>query len=216
MAFRGWPNEAIDFYDGLEEDNSRDYWQANKAVYESAVKGPMLDLLGELEADFGPGKIFRPNRDVRFSTDKSPYKTAIAATLGNGGYVQLSAAGLGAGCGMYVMAPDQLERYRRAVDGEATGGELAELVAVARRSAIEVTAHDSLKTAPRGYPKDHQRVELLRQKGLVVWKQWPVGPWLGTKRAKSRVVDLLHAARPINEWLDHHVGASTMPDPFRR
>ena len=216
MAFTGWPSEAIDFYDGLEEDNSRDYWMANKATYETAVKEPMVQLLSELEADFGPAKIFRPNRDVRFSSDKSPYKTAIAASLANGGYIQLSAAGLGAGRGMYMMAPDQLERYRDAVAADATGEELVALVTAARRASIDVSGRDSLKTAPRGYPKDHPRVELLRHKGLVSWKQWPAGPWLATRKAKSRVIDFLHAAKPISDWLDAHVGASTMPDPGRR
>ena len=79
----------------------------------------MEELLAELADRCGPGRIFRPNRDVRFSADKSPYKTAIAATLDNGGYVQFSAAGLAAGRGMYMMAPDQLQRYREALADRA-------------------------------------------------------------------------------------------------
>ncbi len=94
MGFRGWPAEAIDFYDGLEEDNSKSYWQAHKAAYEQAVLRPMEELLDDLAAQYGPGRIFRPYRDVRFSADKSPYKTAIGATLGEAGYIRLSAAGL--------------------------------------------------------------------------------------------------------------------------
>jgi len=211
VAFRGWPSEAIDFYDGLEEDNSRDYWQAHKPVYDSAVRAPMEALLEELAPEFGEGKIFRPNRDVRFSADKSPYKTSIAAVLGEGGYVQLSAAGLGVGNGMYMMAPDQLERFRAAIDDERTGGALVELVAATRAKDIEVTAHESLKTAPRGYPKDHPRIDLLRMKGVITWREWPVAPWLSTAKAKTRVVDLLRASRPVAGWLDEHVGPSTMP-----
>ena len=92
VGFRGWSTEAIDFYDGLEEDNSKAYWQAHKAVYEQAVLRPMEQLLDELGGQLGPGRIFRPYRDVRFSADKSPYKTAIGATVGAGGYVRLSAA----------------------------------------------------------------------------------------------------------------------------
>lgn len=212
VGFSGWPKEAIDFYDGLEEDNSKAYWQAHKSTYDHAVKGPMEALLAELADEFGPGKIFRPNRDVRFSADKSPYKTAIGATVGTAGYVQLSAAGLAAGSGMYMMASDQLERYRQAVDVDATGGELVELVNAARKARIEITAYDVLKTAPRGYPKDHLRVELLRQKGLIAWKEWPAGAWLATRRARTRVVDLLRASRPINDWLDRCVGPSVMPE----
>jgi uncharacterized protein (TIGR02453 family) len=209
VTFKGWPAEAIEFYDGLEVDNSRSYWLANKNVYDSAVKGPMDELLAELAPEFGPAKVFRPNRDVRFSADKSPYKTAIAASLSQGGYLQFSAGGLGAGTGMYVMAPDQLERYRQAVDDDTAGGALAGIVGTLGRAGIEVTAHESLKTAPRGYPKDHPRVDLLRQKGLVSWKQWPVGAWLGTAQAKKRVVEFLRASRPVTEWLAVSVGPST-------
>src|SRR5208283_557839 len=121
MGFRGWAAEAIDFYDGLEEDNSKAYWQAHKAVYEEAVLRPMEELLSELAGQLGPGRIFRPYRDVRFSADKSPYKTTIGATIGAGGYVRLSAAGLAAGRGMYAMDAGQLQRYREAVDAEPSG-----------------------------------------------------------------------------------------------
>ena len=216
MAFTGWPDEAIDFYDGLEEDNSKSYWQAHKASYDAAVKGPMDALLAELADEFGAGKIFRPNRDVRFSKDKSPYKTAIGATLAGGGYVQVSGAGLGVGFGMYTMASDQLERFRQAIDLDNIGRELVALVEAARRKGLDVTAHESLKTAPRGYPRDHPRIDLLRQKGLITWREWPVAPWLATRGAKKRVVDSLRASRPIGDWLDTNVGPSTLPEPARR
>jgi uncharacterized protein (TIGR02453 family) len=148
---------------------------------------------------------------VRFSADKSPYKTNIAATVGEHGYVHLSAAGLGAGRGMYMLAPDQLERYRDAVADDATGVALAELVAAATAAGLSVSAHDSLKTAPKGYPKDHPRVDLLRQKGLITWREWPAGPWLATGRAKTRVVEFMRASTPIIDWLSAHVGPSTLP-----
>jgi|SRR5579871_6577440 len=210
MAFRGWPVEAVEFYEGLEADNSKSYWQAHKAVFEQSVKRPMEELLVELAGEFGEGRIFRPYRDVRFSADKSPYKTNLAATFAAGGYVSLSADGLGAGTGMYMMATDQLDKYRRSVADDATGVELVALVKAAARKGIEVTAHDSLKTAPKGYPRDHPRVDLLRQKGLITWKHWPVGAWLGTAQAKKRVVDFFHASRPILDWLETHVGPSEM------
>ena len=79
-----------------------------------------------------------------------------------------------------------------------------------------MSAHDSLKTAPRGYPKDHPRIELLRLKGLITWREWPVAPWLSTRKAKTRVVDMLRGSRPILDWLDTNVGPSTEPDPYRR
>jgi uncharacterized protein (TIGR02453 family) len=206
--FQGWPAEAVEFYEGLEADNSKTYWQENKAVYEGVVRGPMDELLAELAAEFGEAKVFRPYRDVRFSKDKSPYKTSIAATLSSGGYIHFDADGLGAGCGMYMMAPDQLDRFRRSVADERKGRELVELVAKIRKRGIDVTAHDVLKTAPKGYPKDHPRIDLLRHKGLITWKQWPVGAWLGTRKAKQRVVDFLHASQPLNQWLEKRVGPS--------
>src|SRR5947209_6550662 len=158
MAFRGWPAEAIEFFEGLEADNSKAYWEDHRAVYEEAVKGPMAALLAELAPEFGEGKIFRPYRDVRFSRDKSPYKTSIAATLSGGGYVSLSSEGLGAGSGYYTLMPDQLERYRQAVVDARSGGRIAKLVDEARAMGLEVSAHDVLKTAPRGYDKDHPRI----------------------------------------------------------
>src|SRR5256886_2160144 len=124
MAFKGWQAEAIEFFEGLEADNSKTYWQAHKADYEKLVKAPMEELLAELAADFGEPKIYRPYRDVRFSADKTPYKTAMGASLSGGGYVQLSAEGLAAGSGMWMMTADQLDRYRRAVADDRTGGEL--------------------------------------------------------------------------------------------
>jgi uncharacterized protein (TIGR02453 family) len=210
MGFRGWAADAIDFYDGLEEDNSKTYWQAHKATYEQAVRQPMEELLAELADQCGPGRIFRPNRDVRFSPDKSPYKTAIGATLDNGGYVQFSAAGLAAGRGMYTMATDQLQRYREAVAAEQAGSDLAQLAAAIRRAGTELTAHDRLKTAPKGYPRDHPRVDLLCLKGLVAWRQWPVAAWLATPKAKSRLVDFFVQTDPLQDWLTAHVGPSSL------
>ncbi|MDH6141081.1 uncharacterized protein (TIGR02453 family) [Kitasatospora sp. GP30] len=210
MTFRGWPAEALEFYEGLEADNSRTYWSAHKAFYEEAVYGPMAALLAELEDEFGPGKIFRPNRDLRFSADKSPYKTHIGAVLERGGYVQLSANGLAAGLGMYHLAADQLDRYRSAVAEDVTGRELERVLAGLAKKRIEVVGLNSLKTAPRGYPKDHPRIELLRHKGLIAWQEWPVEPWLGTAEAKKKIVAFLRGARPLHDWLGTRVGPSQL------
>ena len=203
MAFTGWPVEAVEFYEGLEADNTKAYWQDHKATYERCVKGPMDELLAELADDFGVGKVFRPYRDVRFSADKSPYKTQCAAQLA-GGYVSFSAEGLFAGSGLYMPMPEQLRRFRAAVADDRTGPELESILAGLRDQGYAVGAHEVLKTAPRGVPKDHPRIELLRHKGLVMSRAWPVGAWLGTKQAKARVVATLEAARPLNGWLERH------------
>lgn len=215
MPFRGWPVEALEFFEALEADNTRSFWEANRGVYERLVRAPMEALLEELEPEWGEGRIFRPYRDVRFSADKTPYKTQIGAMIGDG-YVQLNADGLGAGCGMWEMAPDQLERFRAAVAHDRAGGRLVTIVAEARAAGLEVTARETLKTAPRGYPKDHPRIELLRHKGLITWREWPAGAWLGTRRAKDRIEGFLGSSAPLNGWLREHVGPSTLPPERRR
>ena len=113
------------------------------------------------------------------------------------------------------MVPDQLERYRQAVNDERTGEALADIVARLRSGGVDVSAHETLKSAPRGYPKDHPRIELLRYKGIVAWKQWPPGAWLGSRKAKDRVEEFLRSTVALNEWLETHVGPSTMPPPRR-
>jgi uncharacterized protein (TIGR02453 family) len=208
MTFQGWTDAILDFYEGLEVDNSKSYWQAHKKVYDDQVRGPMQDLLAELTAEFGEAKIFRPNRDIRFSSDKTPYKTHIAATLAGHGYVQVSANGLAVASGTYAFASDQLARYRRAAALDLTGEALSRIVNNARTSGLTITAASGLKKAPRGFPKDHPRIELLRMKGLVTWKQWPVEPWLATATVKDKVVEVLRASLPLVQWLEIHVGAS--------
>jgi uncharacterized protein (TIGR02453 family) len=207
MAFEGWPAEALEFYEGLAVDNSKLYWLAHKDVYETCVLAPMRELLAELEPEHGESKIFRPYRDVRFSKDKSPYKTEIAAAFADG-YVRLSADGLGAGRGMHEMAADQLDRYRNAVFADATGEVLAEIVAVLHERDIDAQGHQELKRVPSGYPADHPRADLLRQKGLYAWKHWPAEPWLGTPAAREVVAGFLAAAAPLSDWLTDHVGRS--------
>jgi uncharacterized protein (TIGR02453 family) len=205
MAFKGWPVEAIEFYDELEADNTKAFWQEHKSVYDGCVKAPMEELLAELAEEYGAGRVFRPYRDVRFSKDKTPYKLNCAAHL-PGGYISLSADGLFVGSGLYMPAPDQLKRFRAAVDEEKSGAELTSIVQALRKDGFEVGAHEALKTAPKGYAKDHPRIELLQQKGIVMSRSWAVGAWLGTRKAKDRVVAGLQAARPLNAWLARFVG----------
>jgi uncharacterized protein (TIGR02453 family) len=210
-GFTGWPERALTFYEGLEADNSKAYWQDHKEVYERDVKGPMDALLAELTGEFGEVHLFRPYRDTRFSRDKSPYKTAIAATVGRC-YISLSADGLHAGAGMYHMAPDQLVRYRDAVVAERTGKKLESVVGALRASGLDVHGSDPLKTAPRGYPKDHARAELLRYKGVVVMKGWLPASWFGTTGVRKRVVEVWRAADPLLSWLDARVGPTVEAD----
>src|SRR5258705_8005090 len=217
MTFRGWPKEALDFYVGLEADNSRQYWLAHKAIYDESVKAPFLELSDAVEREFGSLRVFRPNRDIRFSKDKSPYKiAAAAATEGEGGaayYVQISSGGLYVGSGYYHLMPDQLERYRVAVADTRRGPKLADAVAALRKQRYGVDSRESLKSAPRGYPPDHPRIELLRKKGMHAGKEFGAPAWLHTKAALDRIVKTWRDAGPMNRWLDKNVGPSTLAPP---
>ena len=208
VAFSGWSAEAVEFFRGLEADNTKAYWTAHKTFYEASVREPMAELLGELSAEFGPARIARPYRDVRFRADKSPYKTEIYATFDRGGYVRFSGDGLTAATGYFMMTPGQLQRYRDAVVRDGDGDELAAEVACLRAAGLEVGGSQSLKTAPRGYPKDHPRLDLLRCKGLICWRQWPVAPWLFTGQAADQVAGVLRTAAPLHQWLDRNVGSA--------
>src|SRR5437763_10700466 len=206
MAFGGWPAEAVEFYEGLAADNTKTYWLAHKDVYDNCVRAPMIALLDELEPTMGSAKVYRPYRDVRFSKDKTPYKTQIAASFERGGYVTLSADGLRAGGGQYLFDKEQLARYRDAVADDSTGGELERLIAALQSADITVASHEVLKRVPSGLPKDHPRAELLRYKDVVAWKQWPVGAWLGTAEPKRRLMEFWDRCAPLSSWLAEHVG----------
>ena len=218
-TFSGWPASALDFYRDLERQNNRAFWTAHKDVYERDVKAPFT-ALSELVADeFGPLRVFRPNRDVRFSKDKAPYKTrCYAVTEGDGGeayYVQISHTGLVVASGYWMMANDQLSRYRQAVDDARSGAALEQIVADLRRQTLAIEGH-GLKTAPRGYPRDHPRVELLRHKSMAAVRTFPPAGWFATPAAAQRIVEVWRAAGPLNEWLTENVGPSTEPPPEPR
>ena len=215
VGFTGFPAEAVTFYEGLAADNSRAWWLAHKPDYEQAVRAPMEALLAELAA-FGPFHVFRPNRDVRFAKDKTPYKDHIGAygesEGGTGYYVHFSAAGMLAGSGYYHMAVGPAGALpRRGRRRRARPADRRDRAAASSATACAPSAMDTLKTAPRGYPKDHPRIELLRRKGLVVSREWPMAKWMQTKAVVGRVRDAWAAAAPMNEWLDAHVGPSTLP-----
>jgi uncharacterized protein (TIGR02453 family) len=216
-TFRGWPIAALDFYAKLEANNSRDWWLANKASYDECVKAPFLALSPLVEREFGPLHMFRPNRDTRFSNDKTPYKTAAAAvTESEGGasyYVQISAEGLYVGSGYYHLQPDQLERYRAAVADNRKGAQLASAVEAVRKSKYSVESRDALKRVPRGFEPDHPRAELLKRKGLHVGRTYGAPKWLHGAGALDRIVTAWRDAKPVNRWLDRHVGPSEAAPP---
>ena len=209
MVFTGFAPQALDFFAGLEADNTKAFWSANKGIWESAARDPMLALLDELEDEFGPATPFRPYRDVRFSADKSPYKTHLGAvagpTKGVGCYVQLSADGLAVGGGFHSHGSAQTARYRAAVDAPGSGIALETIVAGLRRKGFAVQGA-GVKTAPRGFAKDHPRIELLRMAEVMVIRDLGAPDWLDTRRVVSEVTKAWRAVRPLSDWVVEHVG----------
>ncbi len=213
--FAGFPAEALIFYDGLEADNSKAYWTDHRDQYEKAVRGPMTALLAELEPEFGESHLFRPNRDVRFARDKSPYKTAIGAYITGGGYVQVSARGLMVASGYWQTAADQVERLRAAVADDVTGPKLESVVAGLRADGYEISGN-RLKTRPRGYDADHPRIDLLRHRTLTVHREFGEPPWLTEPECAQQVAGAWRRMRVLRDWLDRHVGPTRLPQDRRR
>ena len=216
MAFAGFPERALDFYEGLAADNTKAYWSDHRAVYDECVAGPLRALLDALGPEFGEAKVFRPYRDVRFSRDKSPYKTQAAAVvqegsdIGQGRYVALSAAGLEAGGGFHHTAPDQVRRWREAVAGDRWGSPLAAEVAALRAEGWVVEG-EQLVRVPKPWDAGHPRADLLRLKTVTAVLRFPPEPWLSTPEALDRVAGAWRRVGPLLDWLGQHVGPSREP-----
>jgi uncharacterized protein (TIGR02453 family) len=213
-VFHGFGSGAIAWFEGLERDNSRAYFQAHRAVFERDVRAPFEDLLDDLSLEFGgEPKLFRQHRDIRFSPDKSPYKTRtygiLHAGAGTAWFASVSASGLYAATGYWRMAGDQLERYRA-----AAADELAALLDGAQAAGLEL-APPALKTAPRGFPRDHPHAALLRYKDVIAGRALPPGPALESREALEFTATTWRAAAPLNAWLAEHVGPTTTT-PRRR
>ena len=206
--FKGWPESAQRFFIGLQLDNSRSYFEANRELYLRDIKAPMEALSVELEKIVGPGHIFRINRDVRFSKDKSPYKTSIAAWwAGSGGelYVHLDAKDFYVWSGKHEMDNEMLERFRKAVADERKGEQLVAIVAELERKGYKVEGGEALKRVPPGYAKDHPRERFLRHKNIGVSRSFGLQPWLGTPEAMDRVLEVWRDGAPLRSWLQESV-----------
>ena len=220
VTFRGFPVEAITFYEQLEADNSRAFWQANKGRYDELVKQPMLDLTDDL-SEFGPFHLFRPHNDLRFSKNKPPYKIqqgAFGESEGGAGYyLQFSAQGVMAGAGYYAMAkptssPGSVPRST----ADGIGAELGGLVADAARRRLpdrrDRRAEVGAARVPEGSPADRtaasqgahrRRKSSARRRGST------------RRRPASGSATRGSASRTCARWLDAHVGPSTLPPDER-
>ncbi len=202
--FHGFSEAALDFYDDLELDNTRSFWEAHKATYESAVKAPMLALTRSLEDEFGPAKIFRPHRDVRFAKDKTPYKTHqgafVSAGPATGWYVEVASPGVRVGAGFYEASGERLAAFREAIDDELRGAALERILDRMRADGWEVGG-DRLKTSPRGYDATHPRIELLRHRSMTLGKSYGFDRVIHTPELLDRVRSDWREARPFVEWV---------------
>jgi uncharacterized protein (TIGR02453 family) len=206
MSFRGIPAAALDFYEDLEVDNSKSFWTANKSTYEESVRAPIEALAAALAEEFGPGKYFRPYRDVRFSADKTPYKTHQGVWFDEAKtYFHVSAAGLFVAAGYWRTSPAQVARLRRAVDADLTGEALVKAVAAVTKKGFEIGG-DRTTRVPAGFAKDHERAELLKHKTLTAHRDVGCPDWLHTPRAKSEIAKMWRNLAPLTSWLDTHVG----------
>ncbi|WP_137808517.1 MULTISPECIES: DUF2461 domain-containing protein [unclassified Gordonia (in: high G+C Gram-positive bacteria)] len=208
--FTGFPEAALDFYDDLEIDNSKVFWEAHKDTYRAAVAEPMRALTDALADEFGPAKIFRPHRDVRFSKDKAPYKTHqgafVAVAPATGYYVQIGAPGVRVGAGFYEATPARLVEIRKSIDHDRSGPELESLLRRLTGDGWEV-AGDRLKTAPRGYDVAHPRIELLRHRSLSVGRDYGFDEIIHSAELVDRVRRDWRATVPLVEWIAARTGS---------
>jgi uncharacterized protein (TIGR02453 family) len=202
-GFKGFPPEAFTFWARLAKNNTRDWFQANKAVYERACRQPLEAMVDELRPIYGPAKLSRINRDMRFARGRAPYKNYIAAGIG-GSYLSLSKDGLWVGTGMYKPEPATLARFRAAAAADDAGRALAHLVRSLRRKGYDVATHDTVASAPKGYAADHPRIELLRMKDIYAGKML-LPEALASAQALDRVVRAMRETEPLANWLRQYV-----------
>jgi uncharacterized protein (TIGR02453 family) len=224
-TFTGFDRTAMQFWHELASEMNKDWFVANKQRYEALWVTPMTALLGGVARRIAPAykplalgapKVMRIYRDVRFSNDKTPYKTHIGAVItvagkavGEGGnaalYVHLGLEEEFVGVGCYRFDASKLAKWRKAVAGKP-GAELSPLIARLRKAGYVVGGHDDYKKVPTGFASDHPRAELLKMKGLTGgFPEIPAGllhkPGLADWLAKHG-----KAMASLVIWLHRHVG----------
>ena len=219
--FEGFADRDGRFFRALARNQRREWFAAHRREYEDGWLAPMKALLAEvrerIDALFprhplAEPKVFRIHRDVRFSRDKSPYKTHI------GGYVAIDGVGqgpsapaalyvhIGAGevfvaAGQYMMDAGQLARFREAVVDDPRGGELVAILRKLTRAGFAVGSHDVLQRVPRGLDPGHPRAGLLKRKGLIVTFPEPPRGLLVARPLVDWLVTQTKRAVPLVEWL---------------
>jgi uncharacterized protein (TIGR02453 family) len=220
-TFVGMPDEGLAFLEDLEERNTREFFDANKAVFREQVQAPFAALVEAAAArlrrsvpDLGPPKIFRIYRDLRFSRDKTPYKTSMSASVplapreegggpgvATGFYVNVGPAGLYTASGLYHPDRADLQRVRAAIADPDTGPELEAVLRRAAAKGLEPWL-DPLQRMPRPWPPDHPRAGLLKARSLVLNRQHDRAPWLQTAELLDHLLADWKAMIPFNRWLE--------------
>jgi uncharacterized protein (TIGR02453 family) len=207
-----WPPEALEFLRELEDNNDRDWFRRERPRYEQYLLAPARELADKLR-DLGAPHFFRPYNNLRFRPGP-PLKEHLGFAIGYGAaggyYVDLSLDGLLVAAGLWRPAPDQLERFRAAIDDDRRGSGFERGLATAGRGGL-IPPEPELKRPPRGYRADHPRLEHLRRKQLTVSLRHPLEPWLHEPACDERVRSELRAARPLVKWLAETVGPSERP-----
>ena len=230
-TFQGFRPEAIQFLAELAQNNTRDWFQPRKGEYERLLKQPMEALCRALEEQFRSRAIplhadparspFRIYRDTRFSKDKSPYKTHVAASFSwagdgfdpttgrshaenvhaSGGYFHLQPGEIYVGGGVWHPEPSWLKAFRDGIAADAAAFR-AVVEAPAFVSTFGAVSDDgeSLKRVPAGYPADHPAADLLRKKNVTFGRR------LGDDEALSpdlpRVIaDAFETGTPLLRYL---------------
>jgi uncharacterized protein (TIGR02453 family) len=221
-GFEGFEDASAKFFKSLAKNNTRPWFLAHKAEFEAEWNAPMKLLLAEVReaidgayphCDLAEPKVFRIFRDVRFSKDKSPYKTHL------GGFIAIERKGkrvtdlpmalyfhvgaketMGAS-GHYMMEPESLGRFRAAVADEKSGKDLEKILATLEKKGFSSESHESLQRVPKGFAQDHPRAEILKRKGLVAtFPKLPAG-MLGTPKLTKWLAGASKTAAPLVEWL---------------
>jgi uncharacterized protein (TIGR02453 family) len=210
-----WPPAALAFQRELEDNNDRDWFKANRARYDQDLLEPARQLAAAL-APLGEAHFFRPYPDTRVHA-RPPIKEQLGVAIGYGAaggyYVELSLDGLLVAAGLHHPSSDQLDRFRAALDDGRRAKAFERAVQTAADAGLEL-APPALKRAPRGYPPDHPRIDLLRRRELTVARRHPLEPWLHEARCTELVGAQLDATRPLVAWLGKNVGpALARPRP---
>ncbi len=185
MTFTGFGPQALPFFKALKFHQSREWFEANRETYESAVKGPMGDLVEDVIVRLGQAKIpikgdrksslFRIHRDVRFSANKDPYKTNSGAVLSRSGnkndpgllYFHLSPDQCFFAAGFYAPDPPKLARLRAAA--ARAPKPFKAMTAKLKKTGLALSAEDWLKRAPRGFEaiEDPEIAAATRLKSMI-------------------------------------------------